>query len=1179
MKQVSTLLLILLVPFMLVAQQQSSLDIAMRYLESQAKTLGVTSSDLADLAIDKEYQTVTNGVTHLYLIQRHQGVEVYNAIANVNIQNGKVLFAGNRLISNLASKVNTTQPVITPTQALEKALLHLGTTPAKTFSLLERVSDHEMTYDKGDFSHENVPVKLRLQPMKNGTVRLVWDMAIDLVKGLDYWSIRVDAITGEILDQHSWTIHCSFGSDAEEGCDHNHAVTHRQMKSVKEAREQNRTTTGSVPNSYNVFAFPIESPAHGDRSIVVDPADPVASPFGWHDINGVAGAEYTYTRGNNVRAFDARNANTTSNGNEPNGGAQLEFDFPLDENAEPETFTDAATVNLFYAINMFHDKTYHYGFNEEAGNFQATNYTNNGQGGDFVNGLAQYGAVGLQNINNADFSTPSDGGNGRMRMFLWDRSAAGAVEYLNIDAPSEVAGKVQTSLASFGPQINSTPTTGEIVIVDDGTGNPTQGCFNPTNNLNGKIALIDRGNCEFGKKILNAEKAGAIAVIICNFEDAFVNMGAGAVGDQVTIPSVFVRQSDCAVFRVFADMGLTATIAAPVDPTDPDYLDGTLDNGIICHENGHGVSNRLTGGPGQAGCLGGEEQMGEGWSDFMTLILTAKEGDTPEMKRGIGTFVSREANNGKGIRNFPYSTDMVINPVTYNDIRTFSVPHGVGSVWCSMLWDLYWAMADKYGYDPDFDNPDSGNNKAIQLVMDGMKMQACTPGFIDGRDAILAADQANNNGENQCLIWEVFARRGLGVNADQGTSALRSDGVENFDVPDCRPELKVRKAVTSVINAGDPIDVILTVKNDRPDAVTGVVVRDLIPENATFVAASSSMMATQNGDELMFNIGNMAAGTSLEITYTLNTSEVHGSDLIYYEPCEEDDIDIWLKEWVDGANELYFEVSDYQVNNGTNAWGILNSDTTLRSNLYLIEPVTLDADKPILRFSHSYNTEYRVDAGFVQVSTDYGVNWLDVRDKLFREPYALGGIQYSTFSVPNSVGFTGSSDGFVDTYIDLSEYAGQDVVIRWLFACDGNTADVTNGWFIDDVTFMDMYHYNSEVCLSFDQGADFCDLPSGKGTFVEHSTTGIDNEPTLEGVRVYPNPAREGLYVTIDRGTPADYQITLTSMDGKSLWTQSLAGTTYQTIQIPLQSAMTGLYVIKIESAEGVFVEKVVVKP
>jgi len=42
-------------------------------------------------------------------------------------------------------------------------------------------------------------------------------------------------------------------------------------------------------------------------------------------------------------------------------------------------------------------------------------------------------------------------------------------------------------------------------------------------------------------------------------------------------------------------------------------IDGDLDNGIIAHEYGHGISIRLTGGPSDSDCLNNSEQMGEGW--------------------------------------------------------------------------------------------------------------------------------------------------------------------------------------------------------------------------------------------------------------------------------------------------------------------------------------------------------------------------------------------------------------------------------------------------------------------------------------------------------------------------------------------------------------------------------------
>ena len=52
--------------------------------------------------------------------------------------------------------------------------------------------------------------------------------------------------------------------------------------------------------AYNVFAIPKENPDDGPRTLEVDPAVAPASPFGWHDTNGIAGAEFTITRGNNV---------------------------------------------------------------------------------------------------------------------------------------------------------------------------------------------------------------------------------------------------------------------------------------------------------------------------------------------------------------------------------------------------------------------------------------------------------------------------------------------------------------------------------------------------------------------------------------------------------------------------------------------------------------------------------------------------------------------------------------------------------------------------------------------------------------------------------------------------------------------------------------------------------------
>lgn len=96
---------------------------------------------------------------------------------------------------------------------------------------------------------------------------------------------------------------------------------------------------------------------------------------------------------------------------------------------------------------------------------------------------------------------------------------------------------------------------------------------------------------------------------------------------------------------------------------------------------------------------------------------------------------------------------------------------------------MTWGLIDEYGFDPDIYNGNGGNNIALQLVVEGLALQPCSPGFVDGRDAILLADQLLYGGANQCIIWDAFARRGLGFSANQGSSNSRSDGTEAFDTP------------------------------------------------------------------------------------------------------------------------------------------------------------------------------------------------------------------------------------------------------------------------------------------------------------------------------------------------------------------------------------------------------------
>src|SRR5262245_27217470 len=192
-----------------------------------------------------------------------------------------------------------------------------------------------------------------------------------------------------------------------------------------------------------------------------------------------------------------------------------------------------------------------------------------------------------------------------------------------------------------------------------------------------------------------------------------------------------------------------------------DDRDGDLDSDVVFHEFGHGISNRLVGGPANTSGLGGTQvgAMGEGWSDYWAATMN---------NNGvIGEFVTNNLTNG--IRRAAYTVPA--NPVhdSYADLGVggFEV-HRDGEVWAAALWDLRQTL---------------GAAIADRLVLQGMKFTPCSPSFLNARDGILMADQNLNGGANRCAIWTVFARHGMGVSA-QGNNGTTH--VAATDVPqDC----------------------------------------------------------------------------------------------------------------------------------------------------------------------------------------------------------------------------------------------------------------------------------------------------------------------------------------------------------------------------------------------------------
>ncbi|MFZ1705784.1 MAG: PA domain-containing protein, partial [Saprospiraceae bacterium] len=185
---------------------------------------------------------------------------------------------------------------------------------------------------------------------------------------------------------------------------------------------------------------------------------------------------------------------------------------------------------------------------------------------------------------------------------------------MTVNSPAGLAGDYFVARPTWGSQSNN-PITADAVYAQ-----PALGCTAFTNNASGKIVFVDRGaagTCAFDVKALNAQNAGAVAVIICNIlaTETLQFMGAGTVAAQVTIPVFNASLETCTKLKVdLGAGGINATFSYKCDqpiyasnavwgtnPGEGDFSNGldtwTTDKGWVANAEGVIRLGAYTGNP------------------------------------------------------------------------------------------------------------------------------------------------------------------------------------------------------------------------------------------------------------------------------------------------------------------------------------------------------------------------------------------------------------------------------------------------------------------------------------------------------------------------------------------------------------------------------------------------------
>lgn len=397
------------------------------FLKENADLLGLDNVQIERLKVVADYTNPDGNLSFVELAQEFNGVPVFRGEIKAGFtKNGEII----RVINSLVPEVDEYSAPTNfgePAAAANSAAAHVNR-GVRAVNVKEKAEKPaaDVYFDDGT-SAQTEKVYFPTEP---GVVVPAWKVLVSSGNAT-YYAI-VDAESGTLLWRKNLT------EDQTQAATYNVYVNPNSM--IKVADNPFPLTPGPINPGSGTQGSAIS------RTLVTLVGN--EAPYTFNN-NGWINDGDNSTIGNNVRAgLDRKLPNTGSPANpadiDPDGfavGTNRVFDFaftpgdpntmtgdsPLpdqqtptgclavDNTTLPTSYQNAIVTQLFYITNRFHDETYLLGFTEAARNFQNVNFTGQGAGNDRVSAQAQ----DCSGTNNANFTTPSDGTQGTMQMYLW----------------------------------------------------------------------------------------------------------------------------------------------------------------------------------------------------------------------------------------------------------------------------------------------------------------------------------------------------------------------------------------------------------------------------------------------------------------------------------------------------------------------------------------------------------------------------------------------------------------------------------------------------------------------------------------------------------------------------------------------------------------------------------------
>ncbi|MDY7227454.1 myxosortase-dependent M36 family metallopeptidase [Hyalangium rubrum] len=1077
-------------------------EAARAYLNTHVGLYRLSRTDAAHIPV-RGVHRMREGASIVSFAQEVEGIEVFRQSLKVLLDSDNQLVAMSGYLSPAASaprRAGTLRFTLTPPEAIALAWsdLHGEALPASSLRLTGRANGPYSHYALSPGPRQVVfasPARVRQTffPLPGALVPAYYvelDTTPVTETDGDHYAYVISAEDGRLLYRHDLTAHQSF--------------TYRVWADAQSPHVPYDGPQGTEPTPHPTgFPDNYQAPFVSPNLITLQNV-----PYSRNDPWLPAGA--TQTTGNNVEAYtDYATPNGFSAGDiRASVSAPNTFGHAYDVTQSP-TLSDAqqmsSVTQLFFVTNFLHDWYYDFGFDEASGNSQMDNFGRGGLGGDSLLTEAQ----DFSGRNNANMSTPADGGRPRMQMFMYDTRG---LRVIDIPEGHPSVGRWTTGTAAFGPTQFSV--TAAVVVAQDGVAGPSSGtvadaCEPLTNGAEvlDKLVLVDRAGCAFTLKAANVQAAGAAGVIIANSATNGASFHLAGRASDITIPVLSVGTSLGNALRSQPPASVTV-IREAAD------RDGALDNTIVAHEWTHYMSNRLIG---NANGLTNNQgrSMGEGWSDFAGLLMLVREGDnTRPWNVDFGGVYARAAyassggtNQGYywGNRRYPYTTDMTKNPMTLRYME-LGVPlpadipvsfgadgasnaevHASGELWAVMLWECYASLlrdTPRYTFA-------QAQAQMKEYLVSSLKLTPNAPTFLEARDALLAAAYANDPAD-YVLFARAFAKRGAGPRAvaPHRDSTDHVGVVESFqvgkDVTLASVELLEQSGSTAscdddgVLDTGETARVRVTLRNSGIGALsrTSMTLSSNDPDVSFPSGATVALPASEPlqlvSVELPVKLSGAATQRNISLTVAyrdeeqvvpgdqthtvvvrVNTDEIPASSTL---------------ETVEAAGHPWLLVGSTapgilpwkrQANADNTGWFFYGPDNGRAAEILLVSPPLQVASTGDFRFTFQHRYDFELgddgvyyDGGVIELSEDNGSTWVELNGAVRPSYNAListGGNN----PIEGKQAYGGQSAGypaFSSASVELGTlYAGKTVLIRFRIGTDLGVG--APGWEVDDLQF------------------------------------------------------------------------------------------------------------------------------